>query len=83
MKNNGFITERLIAIFFLACGLFSYPILTIFNVKTMFFGIPLLYLYVFSVWIGIVVLIFSFTIRKDKSRAPDTSDSFLIPPSSR
>ncbi len=83
MKNKGFITERLIGIFFLGCGLISYPILTVFNVKTMLFGIPLLYMYVFVVWFGIIVLIYSFTLRKDKSKSPEALDSFFIPPSAK
>ncbi len=81
MRQKGFVTERLIAIFFLGLGLFSYPIVTVFNVKRMLFGIPLLYLYFFAVWFGIILLVFSFTVRREK-RQKDLSDSFLIPPSS-
>jgi hypothetical protein len=52
-------TGRLVAIFLLACVLFSHPILTLFNIKILVMGIPLLYLYVFGVWCGLIVLVFA------------------------
>ncbi len=81
MRQTGFITERLIAIFFLGLGLFSYPIITIFNVKKMLFGIPLLYFYVFIVWLSIILLVFTFSGGRKKHQKKDVSDSILIPPS--
>ncbi len=79
MKKKVFKTDGLIGIFFLGCGLISYPILTVFNVKTMVFGIPLLYMYIFVVWFVIIVLIYSFTRNQAKSKVTESTDSFLVP----
>lgn len=46
---------RLISLFLLGLILFNYPILAIFNRPALFFGIPLLYLYLFVVWFGFIV----------------------------
>ncbi len=79
MKKKGFKTDGLIGIFFLGCAFFSYPILTVFNVKKMLFGFPLLYLYVFSVWFVIIILIYSFARRQEKSKILESSESFVVP----
>ena len=51
---------RLIALFLLGTLLFNYPLLYLFNVDRYFFGIPLIYCYVFGAWallIGLTALV--------------------------
>ncbi|MEY3242715.1 MAG: hypothetical protein RIR11_4154 [Bacteroidota bacterium] len=45
---------RLIMLFFTACLLFTYPILSIFDIPGMTFSLPTLYAYLFIVW-GLIV----------------------------
>ncbi|WP_435355663.1 hypothetical protein [Emticicia sp. SJ17W-69] len=49
--------QRLIAItIFLTC-LFNFPILSLFNKANFILGIPIIYVYVFTVWlVGIIVV---------------------------
>ncbi|MHB8668068.1 MAG: hypothetical protein ACYC7B_11225 [Burkholderiales bacterium] len=42
--------QRLVALCLLGILLFNYPILALFNVAATAFGIPVLYVYIFSVW---------------------------------
>jgi hypothetical protein len=42
--------QRLIALFFLGCLLFNYPVLSLFNVNAEVFGVPVLYAYLFATW---------------------------------
>jgi hypothetical protein len=37
-------------VFLLGCLLFNYPLLYLFNINDRLFGIPLLYIYVFTAW---------------------------------
>jgi hypothetical protein len=48
--------QRLVALCMLGCVLFNYPILAIFNVPAAFFGIPVLYAYLFSAWALLIAL---------------------------
>ena len=60
MTPDSIINKRLAALFLLGCVLFNYPILSLVNVTALVLGIPLLYLYLFTVWtmlIGLVVWI--------------------------
>jgi hypothetical protein len=77
MITNVLMTWRLIGIYILGCVLMSYPVMTIFNVEIMLFGIPLLYLYIFVSWLAIVLLLFLVS-WKHKRRDPIRSDSFFI-----
>lgn len=49
--------RRLIGLFLLGCLLFNYPILSIFNRAVLIGGIPLLYIYLFTVWAVVIALI--------------------------
>jgi len=57
MTLDSAISHRLFGLFLLGFILFNYPILSIFNLETFLFGIPMLYLYVFSVWMLLIILI--------------------------
>jgi hypothetical protein len=51
--------QRLIAISILIFCLFNFPILSLFNKNKFIFGIPLIYFYVFAIWlIGILIVAF-------------------------
>ncbi len=47
-----------IAIFLLGSTLFCYPILSVFNSTFLILGIPLLFVYIFAVWSGLIMLIY-------------------------
>ncbi|MFH1983650.1 MAG: hypothetical protein ABIL58_17545 [Pseudomonadota bacterium] len=49
--------RRLIGLFILGCLLFNYPILSIFDRAVLIGGIPLLYLYLFTAWAVVIMLI--------------------------
>ncbi len=42
--------QRLVALCLLGVLLFNYPMLALFNVAATAFGIPVLYLYIFTAW---------------------------------
>ncbi len=47
---------RMIALCMLGVVLFNFPILALFNVPAMLFGVPLLYVYMFAAWAALIVL---------------------------
>ena len=57
MDRPGLTGERAIGLFLLAFLALNPPILSIFSAEAILFGIPLLYLYLFGVWGGIIFLI--------------------------
>lgn len=57
MLSNGSKYGRYIGIFILGCALFCYPVLSIFNKKSVLFGIPVLFVYIFVAWMGLLLLI--------------------------
>ena len=57
MKEPRGIRDRIVAVFLLGALLFNLPLLVIFNdATTAVFGIPLLYVYLFVAWIGLIAL---------------------------
>ena len=48
--------ERMIALCMLGCILFNFPILALFNVSESFFGVPVLYAYIFIAWALLIAL---------------------------
>ena len=57
MNGPTSIGERAIALFLLAILAFNPPLLSIFSADVILFGVPLLYLYLFCAWAGIIALI--------------------------
>lgn len=47
-----------IGLFLLAVVLFNYPILSLFNLELLIFGLPLLYFYLFLIWVGIILFVY-------------------------
>lgn len=59
MRDGG-AGDRLIAVFLLGLLLLTPPLLAIFNIERLIFGIPILYLYLFGGWallVGLVALV--------------------------
>jgi predicted permease len=57
MYRSRLTTQRLAAVFLLGCLLFNYPLLALFNKAAAIFGIPVLYGYIFSAWMGFILLV--------------------------
>lgn len=63
--QRGLLTgERLVAVFLCGCALFNYPLLSLFDRRVDLFGIPLIYVYVFTAWAGLIALMAWFTERR-------------------
>ena len=56
MAHRPIPAQRLVALFVLGWLLFSFPLLSLFNRGGAVFGIPLLYAYLFGVWVGLILL---------------------------
>ncbi|MDP3617188.1 MAG: hypothetical protein Q8R49_05145 [Rhodoferax sp.] len=50
MHRSDITGQRLVAIVLLGSVLFNYPVLSLFSKPGAWFGIPLLYCYIFGVW---------------------------------
>jgi len=50
MRKSGLRTYRIVALFLLACLMFNYPVLALFNVGATAAGVPVLYVYLFAAW---------------------------------
>ena len=74
MTLDSAISRRLFGLFLLGVILFNYPILSIFNLEKFWFGIPMLYLYMFLVWFLLILLIGFVT------RVTHLRDTFLSTP---
>ena len=48
--------QRFVALCMLGLLLFNYPILALFNVSGTFFGVPVLYAYIFIAWAALIGL---------------------------
>ena len=57
MTPEAYVSRRLVGLFLLGFVLFNYPVISLFNLNKFWFGIPILYLYVFGVWLILVLLI--------------------------
>jgi hypothetical protein len=56
MQDHDRKGQRLIALFIFGCLLFNYPVLSLFNVAAVAFGVPVLYAYIFAAWALLVAL---------------------------
>lgn len=60
MDRHSLTGQRLVAIFLIGSLLVNYPLLSLFSVNGMLWGIPVLYLYLFMCWavlIGLMALL--------------------------
>lgn len=67
MNRTHLIGQRLAALFLLGCLLFNFPLLALFNQADEVFGIPLLYAYVFGVWLALIALMALAIERRDSN----------------
>lgn len=74
MTPDAIINKRLVALFLLGCVLFNYPILSLFNSAVLVLGIPLFYLYLFSVWAVLIGLLVRTTRNKQPPRPSGAGD---------
>jgi hypothetical protein len=51
MNRYRLVGQRLAVLAFIDALLFNYPILSLFSVDRMILGVPLLYAYLFTVWL--------------------------------
>lgn len=56
MTGDAIRNRRLIALFLLGYLLLNNPLLSLFNLPKMVWGIPLLFGYIFGVWLLLIVL---------------------------
>ena len=57
MLDDRFITGKYLGLFLFGFFIFSYPVLTIFNLPDRIFGIPIFFLYLFTAWLLLILLI--------------------------
>jgi len=55
--RKGSVGQRLLAVFAFGCLMLNAPLLSIFDQPVAVFGLPLLFVYCFAVWIGLIALI--------------------------
>jgi hypothetical protein len=55
MRDDG-TGERSLALFLLGLAAFTPPLLKIFSIDAAWLGVPVLYLYVFVAWAGLILL---------------------------
>jgi hypothetical protein len=56
MSDFGSRGQRFVALCMLGVLLFNYPILALFNVSGVVFGVPVLYAYIFVAWATLIAL---------------------------
>jgi len=74
MTRDSKINKRLVALFLLGCVLLNYPILSLFNLEILVFGLPLLYIYIFSIWCLLISLTALTTLFRSRQRANESGD---------
>ena len=57
VMRKGLAGQRLVAVFLAGMLLLNYPILSLFDRPASLFGLPLLHVYLFSVWLGLIVAV--------------------------
>ncbi|MBW2612657.1 MAG: hypothetical protein JRE14_15445 [Deltaproteobacteria bacterium] len=69
MDHNSDKNKRLVSLFLLGFIFFNFPLLSLFNHKVYVLGLPLLYLYIFSNWVlMIIMMMFTTTRRSNRDR---------------
>jgi hypothetical protein len=56
MTGETVLTKRLIGLFLLGYLLFNYPLISLVNLPVLMGRIPLLYIYIFGVWVLVILL---------------------------
>ena len=72
MDSKNRKSMQLVGVFFLGCVLFNYPILTLFNIDAFVMELPLLYVYLFTGWAVLILLILLITEARQKQKSPNS-----------
>jgi hypothetical protein len=56
MQRSTLTGQRLVALFLAGCLLFNYPLLALFDRPLAPFDLPLLFIYIFAAWAGLIGL---------------------------
>jgi hypothetical protein len=57
MMRKGLVGQRLVAVFLFAVLLFNYPVLSLFDRPVPLVGLPMLPVFLFIVWGGVIAVI--------------------------
>jgi hypothetical protein len=57
MREPNIDQQKLVALFILGAVVFNYPILSLFNNAGSMLGVPVIYVYIFLAWAGIIALV--------------------------
>jgi hypothetical protein len=72
MTRDSLKGQKLVALFLLGFLLMNYPILSLFNLDKLFFGIPILFYHLFAAWLMLIVLTIWITLsRREVTGTPD------------
>lgn len=55
--RKGLAGQRLVAVFIAGVLLLNYPLLSLFDRPARLFGLPLLHIYLFAVWVGLLIAV--------------------------
>lgn len=56
MNERNLKGQQLVALFLTGCIFLNYPILSLFSVDGLIWGIPILYIYIFTTWAALIGL---------------------------
>jgi len=74
MTGDKTTAGRLIGLFLLGLLLFNFPLLSLFNRPALYLGIPVLYFYLFAVWLLIVFLMLLISRSRPDQSLPDKNE---------
>ena len=67
-------SKRLVALFLFGFVLLNYPILSLLNINITVFGLPLLYIYIFSVW-GLLIFLSALVMSRSREQLNNSEKS--------
>lgn len=73
MNTEKRVRRRLGTLFLFGMILLNYPILSLFNRDTLFFGLPLLYVYLFCCWLLFILAIIIISNPQESTREKNNS----------
>ena len=73
--TNG--RKRYYSLIILFCGgylLMNYPLLSLFNLPRLLWGFPILYIYIFSAWLLLIILVVWITSSSNRLKEPSKQE---------
>ena len=80
MTPTNIKNKRLVGLFLLGWILFNYPLLSLFNKEVLVFGIPVLYVFLFTSWALLIFLMILATQLRTSASLPEPPESIIEPP---